>query len=97
MLRSHIGYIMDQDYSNVQFSPAMPIPIEFDVQERIKELRSYLDPTNASYERIEQPKNIRVAITFYEEGRIDGINLVFIVDGKITSWEDVGKETVHWI
>src|SRR5690348_12473639 len=56
----------------MEASPATPIPFVFNVQERIEELRGYLDPKNPHYEREQQHDNIRTVIKFYEEGKIDG-------------------------
>jgi hypothetical protein len=57
----------------IEFSPAMPLPPVFDVQERIKQLYRYLDPEDPQYERKEQHTNIKAAIKLYEEGKIDGL------------------------
>jgi len=35
----------EMDYSKIKFSPACPMPVPFDVQKRLQELRSFLDPT----------------------------------------------------
>ena len=55
----------------------------FDVQKRIQELRGYLDPSNPHYQPEEQHTNIKAAIKLYEDGEIDGLKQVFIMDGKI--------------
>ena len=55
----------------IEFSPAIPWPERFDVQKRIKELRSYLNPKNPRY-RSKQVVNIKAVIQLYEDGIIDG-------------------------
>ncbi|RFU32208.1 hypothetical protein B7463_g4123, partial [Scytalidium lignicola] len=80
---------MEQDPKTIQFSPAIPLPIVFDVEERVKKLYSYLDPKERNYQPIKQHHNIQAAIKLYEEGKIDGSNPVFIMDGKLSSWEEV--------
>ena len=79
------------DYSTIKFSPAIPFPAPFDVQRRIQQLRSFLDPNHPNYQREEQHINIKAAIQLYEDGKIDGIEEVFIKDGKIVSREEVFK------
>ena len=78
------------DYSKIKFTPAIQIPLPFDVQKRIQELRSYLDPENPRYLK-HQLTNIKAAIELYEEGRINGMERVFIKDGKIVSEEEAFK------
>jgi hypothetical protein len=48
--------------NKIEFSPAIPIPLVFDVQKRIQELRSYLDPNNPNYQPEQQHINIKAAI-----------------------------------
>ena len=79
------------DYSKIKFSPATPIPLPFDVQKRIQELRSYLDPNNPNYQPEYQHTNIGAAIKLYEEGKIDGMERVYIKDGEIVSREEACK------
>ncbi|KAI9766914.1 MAG: hypothetical protein M1840_006211 [Geoglossum simile] len=73
----------------ITFAPAFPIPLVFDVQERIEQLRSYLDPSNPLYQPEPQHINIKAAITLYEDGKLDGLQQVYIMDGKVVSWEVV--------
>ena len=56
----------------IEFSPAILFPARFDVQKRIQELRSYLDPNNPNYQPEQQHINIKAAILLYEDGKIDG-------------------------
>jgi hypothetical protein len=79
--------------SQIEFSPAMPLPLVFDVQERIKQLHGYLDPKNPQYEREEQHVNIKAAIKLYEDGKIDGLQHVYIMEGKIVTRQEVFKGT----
>jgi hypothetical protein len=66
--------------TTIEFSPVIPFPAPFDVQKRIQELRSYLDP---DYQPEQQHINIKAAIKLYEDGKIDGGEQVLIKDGKI--------------
>jgi hypothetical protein len=75
----------------IEFSPAIPLPAPFDVQKRIQELRGYLDPNSPSYQPEQQHTNIKAAIKLYEDGKIDGIEQVFIKDGKIVLREEIFK------
>ena len=79
------------DTTNIKWLPAIPISDPFDVQERIEELRSYLDPNNPSYQPERQHVNINAIIKLYEDGKIDGINEVSVMDGKIISREQRAK------
>jgi hypothetical protein len=58
--------------TTIEFSPAIPSPAPFDIQKRIQELRSYLDPNNPNYQPEQQHINIKAAIKLYEDGKIDG-------------------------
>ncbi|OBT68745.1 hypothetical protein VE03_02222 [Pseudogymnoascus sp. 23342-1-I1] len=81
-----------------EFSPATPIRRVFDVQARIKTLQGYLDPANPDYEPERQHVNIGAAIKLYEEGEIDGIQRITIIDGKIAPFEDAfTSKTGSWI
>ena len=75
----------------IEFSPAIGWPVPFDVQKRIQELRGYLDPKNPQYERKEQHANIKAAIKLYEDGKIDGLQQVHIMEGKIVTEEEMFK------
>jgi hypothetical protein len=79
-LRTEIINAMD---ATIEFSPAMPLPQPSDIQKRIQELRGYLDPNNHQPEQ--QHANIKAAIKLYEDGKIDGVEQVFIMDGKVVS------------
>jgi len=59
--------------ATVEFLPAIPFPVPFDVQKRVQELRGYLDPNNPHYKPKEQHTNIKAAIKLYEDGGIDGV------------------------
>jgi hypothetical protein len=79
-----------------EFSPATPIPLQFDVQDRIKRLRGYLDPSKPDYQPEGQHVNIRAAIKLYQDRKINGLERVYIVDGKVVS-EDEAFEGSSWI
>ena len=61
----------------------MPLRPPRDIPKRIEELRGYLDPNNPEYQPEQQHINIKAAIALYESGAIDGIQEVYIMDGKI--------------
>jgi len=79
------------DYSKIKFLPATPMPLPFDVQKRIQELRSYLDPNDPNHQPKYQHTNIKAAIKLYEEGKIDGMERVYIRDGEIVPREEAFK------
>jgi hypothetical protein len=81
--------------ATIEFSPAIPLPVPFDVEERIQELRGYSDPNNPDYQPEQQHTNIKAAIKLYEDGKIDGVEHVFIVDGKVVP-EDEIYTTPSW-
>lgn len=85
----------------IVFRPAMPIPIHFDVQNRIESLRRLLDPNipdPAAFPGfdtrplIEQHRvNIEAIIKLYEDGIIDGTKKVYIRGGKLIPYEETLK------
>jgi hypothetical protein len=75
--------------ATVEFLPAIPFPVPFDVQKRVQELRGYLDPNNPHYQPKEQHTNIKAAIKLYEDGRINGVEQVFLIDGKVVPEEEI--------
>jgi hypothetical protein len=79
------------DYSKIEFTPVVQMPHPFDIEKRIQELRSYLDPKSPDYQPENQHINIKAVIKLYEEGKIDGIQKVFIKDGKIVPEEEIFK------
>jgi len=81
----------------MEFSPAIPIPAPpFDIQKRIQEFRGYLDPKNPDYQPEQQHTNIKAAIKLYENGKIDGVKPVFIVDGKVVPEEESYTRKWSW-
>jgi len=62
-----------------------------DVQEHLQELRSYLDPNHPDYQPEQQHTKIKAAIMLYEDGKIDGVEQVFIKDGKVVPEEEAFK------
>jgi hypothetical protein len=79
---SHPLEVISTMSKTIQFSPAIPWPVPFDIQKRIEELRGYLDPKNPQYERGQQHVNIRAAIQLYEDGKSDGSQEVYIHSGR---------------
>jgi len=77
--------------TTIEFSPGILNPTPFDVQKRIQELRGYLDPKDPTYQPEQQHTNIKAAIKLYEDGKIDGVEQVFIKDGKIVPEEEIYK------
>ncbi|KAI9864845.1 MAG: hypothetical protein M1813_002615 [Trichoglossum hirsutum] len=80
----------------ITFAPAFPIPLVFNVQERIEQLRSYLDPSNPLYQPEPQHINIKAAITLYEDGKLDGLQRVYITSGKVVTRE-VANNAMTWV
>jgi hypothetical protein len=78
-LRTEIINAMD---ARIELSPAMPLPQPPDIQKCIQELRGYLGPNNPNYQPEQQHTNIKAAIKLYEDGKINGVEQVFIMDGK---------------
>jgi hypothetical protein len=84
--------------NKIEFSPAIPWVVPFDVQKRIQELRGYLDPKNPQYEREQQHVNIRAAIQLYEDGKIDGLERVCIMEGKVVTEKEAFEGTAWtWV
>ena len=75
--------------TTIEFAPAIPFPRSFDVQQRIQELRGYLDPSNPDHQPEQQHTNIKAAIKLYEDGKIDGVEQVFIMDGKVVPEKEI--------
>lgn len=68
-----------------------PNAVPFDVRKRVQQLHSYLDPNHPDYEPEYQHGNIKTAIKLYEEGKIDGMQRVYVKDGKIVSTAEAFK------
>jgi hypothetical protein len=60
---------------------------------RIQELRGYLDPNDLKHQP-EQHTNIKAAIKLYEDEKIDGLEQIFIMDGKIVSKRETFRK--YW-
>jgi hypothetical protein len=75
----------------IKFSPGILFPTPFDVQKRIQQLRSYLDPNDPNYQPEQQHTNIKAVIKLYEDGKIDGVEQVFIKDGKLVPKAEIYK------
>ena len=79
--------------ATIKWLPTIPFPVPFDVQKRIQELRSYLDPNDPHYQPERQHINIKAAIKLYEDGKIDGVEQVYIMDGKVVSREEMFRRS----
>ncbi len=72
----------------IEFSPAIPIPRVFDVQGHIQQLQKCLDPKHPLYQPEQQHVNIKAVIKLYEDKKIDGIQEVWLVEGKVVTEEE---------
>jgi hypothetical protein len=72
----------------IEFSPAIPIPFVFDVQGRIQQLHDFLDPKHPLYQPEQQHVNIKALIKLYEDKKIDGIQEVWVMEGKVVTEEE---------
>ncbi len=72
----------------IEFSPAIPIPFVFDVQKRIQQLRDFLDPKHPLYQPEQQHVNIKAVIKLYEDKKIDGIQGIWVMEGKVVTEEE---------
>jgi hypothetical protein len=52
--------------NHIEFSPAVPLLVPFDIEGRILQLREFLDPNSPNYERKDQHENIRAIIKLYD-------------------------------
>jgi hypothetical protein len=59
--------------ATIEFSLGILFPTPSDVQKRIQQLRSYLDPNDSNYQPEQQHTNIKAVIKLYEDGKIDGV------------------------
>jgi hypothetical protein len=75
--------------NRIEFSPAILLPTVFGVQKHIQPLRGFLDPNNPQYQPEQQHINIRAAIKLYEDGKIDGLQHVYMMEGKIVTRQEV--------
>jgi hypothetical protein len=103
VLRTHPGTTSPKPFhypnimaNAIKFSPGIPIPAVFDIQERIQTLRSYLDPKNPQYQPEQQHPNIKFAIKLYEDGKMDGLEHVYIMDGVVVTQEEA-LEGSTWV
>jgi hypothetical protein len=77
--------------ATIEFPSAILFPTPFDVQKRIQQLRGYLDPNDPTHQPEQQHTNIKAAIKLYEDGKIDGVEQVFIKDGKLVPKAEIYK------
>jgi hypothetical protein len=73
----------------IEFSLAVLLSVPFDIKGHILYLHEFLDPNSPNYKGKEQHKNIQAIIKLYEEQKIDGVNMVYIVDTKIVSKKEM--------
>ena len=74
--------------TTIEWMPAWQPP-PLDIQKRIQDLRSCLDPNSPFYHK-EHEANIKAAIKLYEDKKIDGTQEICLQDGKI-----IPKEKNH--
>ncbi|KAI9862715.1 MAG: hypothetical protein M1813_004211 [Trichoglossum hirsutum] len=82
--------------SQITFAPAFPMPFVFDVEERLQQLHSYLEPGNPMYQPEPQHINIKAAINLYKEGKIDGLQRVYIMNGEVST-EEAALNAMTWV
>lgn len=87
--------VSETDQSVPYFSPATPIPIQFDVGRRVAELEGYLNPQGPRCEPLGQHLNIRKVVDLYKTGALAGGEQVCVCQGKIISFEDMLR-TREW-
>ncbi len=80
----------------IEFSPAIPQPRVFDIPARIQHLRDCLDPKSSWYQPEYQHVNIKAVIKLYEDGKINGIQEVYIREGKIVTEEEAKRKGWAW-
>ena len=74
------------DYSKITFNP-IPPPPKFDVQKRIADLQHALKPNHELSARPEQHKNILAVIKLYQDGKLDGSQHAYVIDGQLVTEE----------
>jgi hypothetical protein len=89
--QSEIIRVVIMAAKNIEFSPAIPIPLVFDVPQRIQQLHNYLDPKHPLYQPEPQHVNIKAIIKLYEEKKIDGIQEVYVMEGKVVTKEEANN------
>lgn len=88
----------DQMETPIKILPSAPAVAPFDIQKRIEELHNYLDPKSSNYQPEHQHINIRAVIKLYQEGKIDGVEQVFIKDGKLIPRKEIATgPSAPWI
>lgn len=78
------------DYSKITFTP-IPPPPKFDVQKRIADLQHALEPNHELSARLEQHKNILAVIKLYQDGKLDGSQHAYVIDGQLVTEEQFYK------
>jgi hypothetical protein len=67
-----------------------------DVQGHIQVLRDCLDPKHPLYQPEQQHVNIKALIKLYEDKKLDGIQEVWLVEGKVVTEEEARNHT-GWV
>lgn len=68
------------------------------MQKRIRQLQGYLEPDRPGSQPLGKHSNIKLAIKLYEDGSIDGTQVVYIVDGKVADEEQAFKAPARaWV
>jgi hypothetical protein len=56
---------------------------------RIQQLRGYLDPNNPQFQPKQQHANTKAVIKLYEDRKIDGLQQVYIMEGKVVTRQEM--------
>jgi hypothetical protein len=75
-----------------EFSPAIAIFITVDAQKRVQELQGYLDPKNHTFNPNNRTPISNAAIKLYKDGKMDGVEQVFIMDRKVVPEKETETE-----
>lgn len=82
----------------VIFSPAQLPGTLFDPQQRLIDLKRYLDPNAKDYQPQEHHENIRCVIRLYEDGTLPTSGETWIHNGKVVAKEKVfGRVPWVWL
>ena len=77
----------------IKFAPAIPLPVKFDMQARVRQLRTFLDPSDPWYQPEAQHVNIRKVIELYLDGTIDGSEKIYVSEGRVITKEAFQRRT----
>lgn len=90
---------MDDNTPLTYFSPATPIPLVWDRERHIQNLKNCLDPNSPGYHRVTGLHiNIRAAIAAYENGQMPSHGTVYFKHGRmVTEAEGKVVDDYVWI